>query len=1088
MISYKRISMNEITKFKIIYIFVISHFLLLLSTSIIAANTSHDVQQQARKRITGHVETLDGEPLPGATILFLGTESGGTVTDMDGDFSALIPEGATQFQVSFIGMKTQEITIGNRDSFTITMEEESIGLQEVVAVGYGIQRKESVVGAIAQATDEQLKKRGNVTDMKQALSGQVPGLITLTSSGEPGGVGRGGSSTQFFIRGQNTWNGGQPLILVDGVERAMENVDVNEVETISVLKDASATAVFGVKGANGVVLITTKRGASGKPSISVSYNTTAKMLSKVPEIMDSYHGLLIKNEAIEREVVLNEPSWSDYLPYEIVQRYRLPQTPDYAVIYPNVKWQEALFKDVGFSHKASVNISGGTQVVRYFGSLAYLHEGDMFKKYENHKGYKPNYNFDRFNFRSNLDINITPSTLLKVNLAGYFSVKNTSYSNEGSASSADFMIWRGIYGLPPDAYMPQYEDGRWGYSNKIGDWNPVATVYNLGIRNIKQTNLSSNFELQQKLDFITKGLVAKAIFSQDNEIISEEGLYDIANHVRPNEPYSNTPEKQINPENYTGPGQDPSEYTTILPISGVNNYDWVLRPWTRRPEIIGSNSHYNWIPVTRRMMYQFRLEYAQQFGLHDVTALALLKRDEYARGNMFKNYREDWVFRTTYNYDAKYLFEFNGAYNGSEQFGPGYRFDFFPSLAAGWYLSNEKFFNVDWVDRLKLRYSIGWVGDDRIGGSRWLYLTQWAYNGSSPLGSLATSRSPYTWFTESVMGNKDIHWEKAKKQNIGIELGALKNALSLNFDYFIENRTDILMTGNSMSIPSFFGGTPPAANLGKVNSNGYELEIKWDKRLGNGFRYWSTLALTQTKNEIIYRDDPQLRPTYMKQEGYSIGQKRSGVSSGFYNNWDEIYASIPTEINDNYKLPGFYNLIDFNGDGIYKGSDDNIPIGYSDVPMNTYSFFLGGDYKGFSVMAQLYGVRNASRTVPFGNFRGNYTVVYAHVEDHWSKYNQDATSFLPRWKTPGQNIGDYYIYDASYLRLKTVELSYTFNKNNHWLQTMGIDNLRLYLNGSDLFLWSKLPDDRESAASGGSATDGTYPTVKRINLGIDFTL
>ncbi len=1078
--------MSNITKF--VYIVVISFLFLVLSTPILTANTNVDVKQQTVKRITGHVKTLDDEPLPGVTILFMGGTGGGTTTDIDGNFTAIIPEGVTRLQVSFIGMKTQEITLGKQNSFMIIMEDASIGLEEVVAVGYGVQKKESIVGAISQATDEQLKKRGNVTDMKQALSGQVPGLITLTSSGEPGGVGREGSSTQFFIRGQNTWNGGEPLILVDGVERSMENVDVNEVESISVLKDASATAIFGVKGANGVVLITTKRGESGKPSISISYNTTAKMLSKVPESMDSYNALLIKNEAIEREVVLNEPSWQDYMPYEIVQRYRIPQSTDYSVIYPNVDWEDALFRDVGFSHKASVNISGGSQVIQYFGSLAYLHEGDMFEKYENNKGYEPNYNFDRFNFRSNLDINLTQSTLLKVNLAGHISTKNSSYSNEGSAESADYMMWGAVYLFPPDIYLPQYEDGSWGYSNKTGRWNPVATLYNIGVRTIKQTNLSSNFELQQQLDFITRGLTAKATFTQDSDIISEGGLYDIANHVRPNEPASNTWSTQINPEDYIGPGQDPSEYIIKLPTTGLNNYDWVLRPWTLRPEVIGTNTHYTWLPVTRRMTYQFQLNYARQFGLHDVTALALMKRDEYARGNMFKNYREDWVFRTTYNYDARYLFEFNGAYNGSEQFGPGYRFDFFPSVAGGWYISNEKFFTIDWIDRLKLRYSIGWVGDDKIGSSRWLYTTQWAYSGNSPLGTLATTRSPYTWFKEAVIGNPDTHWEKAKKQNIGVEFGAFRNALSINFDYFTENRTDILMTGNSRSIPSFLGGTPPTANIGKVNSNGYELEIRWDKRLENGFRYWSSLALTKTKNEIIYRDDPQLRPAYLKQEGFPIGQKRSAVNSGFYNNWDEIYASIPTDVNDHYKLPGYYNLIDFNGDGVYKSSDDNIPIGYPDVPMNTYSFFLGGDYKGFSAMVQLYGVRNASRHISLDSFNGNQSIVFSHVEDYWSKHNQDASSFLPRWKTPGENIGDYFIFDASYLRLKTVELSYTFDKNNNWLQFMGIDNLRLYINGSDLFMWSKLPDDREGTASGGSATRGTYPTVKRINFGIDLTL
>lgn len=1049
------------------------------------ANSSLGIEQTS-KIISGRVVDLNGEPLIGVSVSITGTTIG-IHTDADGKFKLDAPQNAVSFTVVYIGMKTQEIKIGKAASFEVVMEDESVVLQEVVAVGYGVQKKESVVGSISQASNEQLSKRGGVTDMKQALSGQVPGLITVTSSGEPGGVGRSGSSTQFFIRGQNTWNGGQPLILVDGVERAMENVDVNEVESISVLKDASATAVFGVKGANGVVLVTTKRGETSKPKISLSYNTTAKMLSRVPEKLDSYGALSVRNESIEREVVLNANSWDDYTPYEILQRYKKSQSPEYSVIYPNVDWEDALFKDVGLSHKTSLNISGGTKSVRYFGSLSYMHEGDMFRKYDNNKGYNPNYDFDRFNFRSNLDIDLTKSTLLKVNLSGFYSQKNQTYSNEGATGNAEYMMWGALYRFPPDAYLPQYEDGRWGYSNKINQWNPVATLYNLGIRETRQTLLSSNFELQQKMNFITEGLTAKVLFSYDNDIISEGGLYDVGNHIRPNDRNGNTPSKQVNPEDYEGPWQDPSDYITDLPTMGDNNYDWVLKPWNLRPEVIGAGNFETWIPVTRRMMYQFQLEYARSFNLHDVSVMGLVKREEYARGNMFKNFREDWVFRTTYNYDSRYLFEFNGAYNGSEQFGPGYRFDFFPSLAVGWYVSNEKFFKLDWIDRLKLRYSFGLVGDDKIGSQRWLYATQWSYAGASPLGSISTQTSPYTWYTESVIGNPDIHWEKAKKQNIGVELGAVKNALSFTFDYFTEKRTDILLSGDGRSIPSFFGGSAPSANLGKVDSKGYEIEIRWDRRFPNSFRYWTSLSYSHTENKIKAKDDPKLLPAYMKSEGYSIGQNRTGISSGFYNNWDDIYASIPTEINDQYKLPGYYNLIDFNGDGIYRSTEDNVPYGYSNIPMNTYSIFLGTDYKGFSVMAQLYGVFNATRYVPFDSFWNNLNTVYSHAEDYWSKDNQSATSFLPRWKTPGENVGDYFYYDASYLRLKTVELAYTFNKDSKWLKSMKIDKFRVYVNGNDLFMWSDLPDDREGTASGGSAQAGTYPTVKRVNFGIDIT-
>lgn len=1046
-----------------------------------------ELQQPPKREISGTVKDNKGLALPGVTVMVKGTAMG-TITDNDGKFKLSIPDVTKAIVFSFIGMKSQEISVLGRTTFSVVMAEEAVGVDEVVVVGYGAQKKESIVGSITQTTNEQLKRTGGVTDLKQALTGQLPGVVTITSSGEPGGTGRGDSATDIYIRGQNTWNGGQPLILVDGVERGMDNLDVNEVESISVLKDASATAVFGVKGANGVILITTKRGVVGKPKLSFTYNAIAKQLSKLPLKMDSYDALKIRNEAIEREMVLNEPSWSEYVPTEIISRYKLPQTAEYARIYPNVDWEKALFKDFGMSHHASMNIQGGTNFVNYFGSLSYLHEGDMFKKYENNKGYKPNYDFDRFNFRSNLDFKLTKTTNLKVNLSGFYSQKNTNFNNEGSTGNADQWMWAAAYSMPPDAYLPQYPDGNWGWSTVTGSQkpNPVAVVYNLGIRETRQTQLNSDFSIEQSLDFITKGLSAKFSLFYDNSIISEGGIWDSNNHIRPNESGSNVPEEYINSDLYTGPTQDPSEYTQYLPTLGVGQFDWTLIPWTIRQEVIAAGNWNSVIPITRRTMYQFQLNYARKFGLHNVSAMGLVKREEYAKGSMFKNYREDWVFRATYDYNSKYLFEMNGAYNGSEQFGPGYRFAFFPSVALGWYVSNEKFFKVDWMNKLKLRFSSGLVGDDKVSGGRWLYTSSWAYNtGSTRLNANPNSSlSPYVWYKESSIGNPDIRWEKAQKNNYGVEIGLFNNLISATYDYFTEDRTDILLAGSSRNIPPFFGATPPSANLGRVKSSGHELEVKFDKRMNNGFHYWVTLGYAHTSNKILFKDDPPLLASYSKAEGYTIGQSRSQIRAGFYNNWDQVYASVPQESNDLAKLPGYYNILDFNADGIIK-ADDSAPIGYSGIPQNTYNTSLGADYKGFSVMIQLYGVNNVSRSVPLMNFNGYTDVVFAHVADYWSKDNQNATSYLPRWKTSGQFIGDYFLYDASFLRLKTAEVAYTFQ--DKWVKSMGLSALKIFLNGENLFFWSKLPDDREGSNSGGPANTGTYPTVKRYNLGFDLT-
>jgi TonB-linked SusC/RagA family outer membrane protein len=1041
----------------------------------------------AQQTVSGKVTDQAGAPLPGVSIVVKGTTIG-TVTDVNGNFSLAKVGSESVLLFSFVGMKNEEIAVGNKTVFNITMTEQSIGLEEVVAVGYGTQKKESVVGAIVQATNEELKRTGNVTDLRQALVGQLPGVVALTTSGEPGGILTGQSATNIFIRGQNTWNGGQPLVLVDGVERNMNNVDVNEVESISVLKDASATAVFGVKGANGVILITTKRGSEGKTKLNFNYTLTGSMLSKQPKKLDSYEAMMAKNEIIEREGVLNQPSWSAYVPYEIVTRYKLPQTAEYAQIYPNVDWEDAMFKDMGLSHRLTLSAQGGSKAVQYFGSLAYVHEGDMFTDYDNDKGYDPNYNFDRFNFRSNIDIKLTSTTKFKLSLAGYYSQKNTNYNNEGSTSRADAWMWRATYGMAPNLFLPMYEDGRWGTYQEGGNntVNPLAIVYNIGIRQTRTTQLNADFNLEQDLSFITKGLNAKASLFYDNSIRSEGGIYDVNNHGRANEAATNIKYKQIYPMKYIGPNQDPSEYTLLLPVSD-EEYAWVLRPWTIRQETVGDGYNFtSGIPVDRRMMYQFQLNYARTFGSHNVTAMGLFKREENASGSMFKKYREDWVFRTTYDYAARYMLEMNGAYNGSEQFGPGYRFDFFPSVAIGWNLSNEKFFKVPWIDKLKIRYSLGKIGDDNISGNRWLYDSQYAFGGKAGLNEVSNALSIYNMYRQSVVGNPDIHWETAIKNNIGLEFFMMKHLFHLNVDVFTEDRTNILLTGGERNVPPFFGATPPSANLGHVKSKGFEIETGFDKKVNKNLDLWGTLSITHNENKIIEKDDAPLQFEYLKAKGFPIGQQRSLIKTEFYDNWDEVYASVPTESNDLQKLPGYYDLIDFNADGLIKSSEDTPPIGYTEIPQNTASLSLGANYKAFSFMVQFYGVNNANRSIQFNNYVNDVDILFAHVRDYWSKTNPDATSFLPRWKTQAENVGDYFMYDASYVRLRTVEIGYSFN-DIQWVKKSGFSNLRLYLNGNNLFFWSKLPDDREQTYTGGSATEGAYPTVKRINLGIEVT-
>ena len=1061
-------------------------------------------EQPQRKQLKGKVTSANGEPIPGTSLFIKGTYDG-NITDANGNFTIDVPMDAKMLIFSFVGMKTQEILIGNNTNFNIRLEELTIGLEEVVAVGYGVQKKQSVVGSIAQTSGTDLQRKGNVTNVAEALAGQLPGVIAIKSSGEPGGYGGTWATnssgpqntTSIYVRGQNTWNGSEALVLVDGVERRIDEVDVNEIENISVLKDASATAVFGVRGANGVVLVTTKRGNPGKPKLSFSYNATAITISKLPQELESYGALLHKNEAIEREVTLRPSSWADYTPFEMTKRYQLPQTSEYANIYPNIDWQKAVYKPMGFSQRANLNVRGGNDFVNYFGSLVYLHEGDMFKKYDNGKGYTGSYAYDRFNFRSNIDFKLTKTTTLSVNLSGAYGVKN---NNNGDNQQ---IFWSATYSMAPDLYLPQYPDGRFGWNYYTPKQNPVAAINSQGILTTSLTELNSDFVLNQKLDFITKGLSAKVFVSYDNQSLGITSLYD-GSVIGPDQVGSNTLEKEILSPLYTGPNQDPSVYTRNIPTTGgltASLFGFILTPWSYSPETLQAGQ------TLRRLQYQGQLDYDRKFGLHEITATGVFKRQLAATGSMFPSYREDWIFRTTYNYASRYLLEMNGAYNGSEQFGPGYRFAFFPSLGLGWNVANENFFKVNWVDKLKFRYTIGKAGNDNVSGSRWLYSSQYSTGGGNYLGASASTISPYGSYSQSVLGNPNIHWENDLKNNFGLEIGLFNSMISGTFDYFTDERSDVLLGGDSRAIPNYFGATAPAANVGRINAQGYELEMKFNRRKTTGLNYWVSFAVSHTKNKILFADDPTLLASNLKQEGFAIGQSRSEIRTGYMKNWDDVYASVPQETNDMQKLPGYFNLLDYKPDGLIKPNDDRVPTGYSTVPQNTYTTSLGIDYKGFSVMVQFYGVNNVSRVGELLDFYdgANYLNAVWKQPDksgYWSKYNQNENAaYIKAWKsmplsvgnyfqvgstyTSGQPVGDYWVNDASYIRLKTAEIAYTFQ--NNLLKKAGMSALRIYLNGENLLFWSNLKDDREALNVGLASQWGSYPSTRRFNLGIDLT-
>ena len=1032
---------------------------------------------QAQKiQVKGNLVDGTGEPLIGATVKVKGNAGVGAVTDFDGNFIISVPSENSTLVFTYVGMKTKEVKVGKKRELKLTLEDDN-AIGEVVVVGYGQQKKASVVGAITQTTGKVLERAGGVSDIGSALTGNLPGVITSSSSGMPGD-----EDPKIVIRGVSSWNSSDPLVLVDGIERPMSSVDIHSVQSISVLKDASATAVYGVKGANGVILITTKRGTEGKAKISASASSALKLVSKLPETYGSADALYYVNQAIKHELGLSPSSWGDIRSTEFIDKYNAPAgsiDPETGLLmserYPDVDWQKELFKDYAMSYNANVNIAGGTKAVKYYSAIDYQHEGDLFREWENNRGYTSGYGFNRINVRSNLDFQLTKTTTLKANLSGSHGIRKSPYGLD-KGSWAETQLWQAAYSAPHDTFLPQYSDGTWGYfpKDEQGSPNSVTQLALHGEQATTTTRINTDFTLEQDLSFITKGLKASAIVSWDNVFVeASRGVNDL-DHA--------------------------AQYKYIDPITGVvtykqkpggkNNFDFVETiAWKTDAGALNNNL------TQRNLFYQAQLYWGRKFGQHDVTAMGVFNRSERATGSQFTNYREDWAFRTTYNYADRYMLEYNGAYNGSEKFSKDNRFAFFNSGAIGWNVANEKWFKPvaetkvfgrNLVDILKLRYSYGEIGEDNV-WERWLYQTTWAYGGKTHLDSTNPgNESIYTWYKEAKVGNPDIHWEKAIKKNFGIDYAFLGGLVAGSLEFFNEKRSDIMIAGNSRSVPFYFGASAPYMNKGRTKTTGYELEVRLKYDFANGIHAYANMNMTHAKNVVTEHDDPVMLPSYQKNVGYSIGQAKSYLDNGTAQSWDDVIAMTPHNTNDNQKLPGQYIITDFNGDGVID-TNDSAPYGYTGTPQNTYNATIGIDYKGFSIYAQFYGVTNVSRYVAFNSLPKSFLHTVFKEGAHWSTSTPDGIPSLRVNSTPSYYEGTRFLYDGSFCRLKNLEVAYTWNGG--WIKSLGLSMLKVYVNGNNLFLWTDMPDDRESNFAGtGLASQGAYPTMKRINFGFKLEL
>jgi TonB-linked SusC/RagA family outer membrane protein len=1031
-----------------------------------------EVTQQI-KTIKGTVLDENNQTLIGVTVLEKGTTNG-TITDVDGKFELKVSSVNAKLIFSFIGYDTKELIVEDA-VLTIQLLPSTKQIDEVVIVGYASQKKESVVGSIAQTTGDVLKTRGGVTDMSNALSGAIPGVTVLTPAGNPGGG--AGSDPLILIRGMNTWNDASPLILVDGVERRMNDIDMNEVASMSVLKDASATAVFGVRGANGVILITTKQGTDGKPKVNIELNTAFKSYSKIEKQLGSYDALLARNYALVNELPLPMPqaNWNTYYTPDRLLGYYKDQTRPYE--YPNVDWLGTMMRPYTKTDKYAINISGGTDFVKYFTSVAYTSDGDILNSSPNPKGYTPEFNYKRYNFRTNLDFNLTKTTQFKVNLSGYYGKQQEPTQGIGSIATA-------IYRHSPTA-VPIYPDGIFGSDEATSDIygrNLYKEMQSGGTKSTGRTSLTSDFEITQKLDLITKGLTAKAKYSYDNYFATQGvNIVDIGN---------------LTTKRYDIPS---NKWVITSPTIGTDGFDVFPTP-------LGYNAEATAEGTQRRVYYEASLNYGRRFGKNNIGALALFSRQEAVTGTNWPVKREDWVARVTYNYDEKYLAEVNGAYNGSDQFGPGHKFALFPSLALGWRISEEKFIkeNIPYISNLKVKYSLGLVGNDNLQNIQWGYLTSWGnFSGAfqkfgypnfgySPYYS-DPSKTPGPVYVEGTPGNPNLGWEKARKQNIGVELGLFKGLFTGSADLFNEHRWDVLMVGSTITAyPVYVGAVAPPSNLGIIDSHGLEFELKLQKKISK-VNLWASYYWTQAINNIVEKADPELAPAYQKQAGYSINQNNTTMTAGIIRSWDQMYtaAGYDGSVGQNRNgIPGDIYLVDFNSNGVID-KYDSAPNGYSSYPQNTYGISLGGDYQGFSIMVQFYGVYNATlmQGMTYEFINNSPTITQLTLDRTFQPEYQNANPDYPslsikRTSLKGNNTlgyGSSMNFDASYLRLKTAEISYTVPKA--FSKKFLIENMRFYINGNNLLFWSKLAVDIE----GVNPSTTVYPNSKNINLGISVT-
>jgi len=1023
-------------------------------------------QQQNKRKITGRVTDVKGEPLIGVNVTVDG-DANGSITNMDGLYEIFVTKKSVVLKFTYIGFKTSEIrTNASTNIYDVALEEQVNELEETVIVGYGTQRKISNIGAQSSMKMEDIKTPS--ASLTTTLAGRLAGVVAVQRTGEPGK-----DAADIWIRGISTPNTSSPLVLVDGVERSFNDIDPEDIESLTTLKDASATAVYGVRGANGVILIKTKPGKVGKPTVSADYYESFTRFTKMVDLADGITYMNAANEAMRNDGIATK-----YTEDQI--RNTIAGKDPY--LYPNVDWLKEIFNDWGHNRRVNVNVRGGSEKVAYYASVSYFNETGMTVTDKNINTYDSKMKYSRYNFTTNLNIDVTPTTKVEIGAQGYLGEGNypaiSSADLYNAAMSISPVEYPKMFFVNGEAYVP-------GTSTNNNFNNPYSQATRRGYDNLTKNQIYSNLRITQDLDMLTKGLKLTAMYA-----------FDVYNEIHVH--------------------QDRAESTYNFLDTSVP-YDMDGQPILQRI-YEGSNvlSYTQETSGNKKTYLEASLNYDRTFNDdHRVSALFLFNQQSkllYPKGTLEDAipYRMMGIAgRATYSWKDRYFAEFNIGYNGAENFSPKHRFGTFPAFGVGWVISNEKFWQPlsKAVSFLKIRYTDGKVGNSEVSDRRFMYLDQMKENGDYgyKFGPNGTKWSGY----ETVNMAVDLIWEESRKQDLGIDIKLFNDDLSIVFDLFKERRENILLK-REHSIPSFLGynTSAPYGNIGIIENKGFDGTIEYNKRINKDWVLALRGNITFNKDKWIQGELPEQKYEWMNQYGRNINGVKGYVAEGLFTQaeiddmarWESLSdankAITPKPFASQFGTvkAGDIKYKDLNNDGQIDAYDQTY-ISRGDVPTTVYGFGFTVGWKDLSVGMMFQGVAGAERVLngssinPF-NGGGGSGNLYSNIGDRWTEEKPDQNAFYPRLSYGSEttsNINNFqkstwWVRNMNFLRLKTLQISYNLPKP--WVNKVHLKNAAVYVMGTNLFTLSrfKLWDPELNTDNGAS-----YPNTTSYSVGINFT-